>query len=58
MKEPLFPTPVPGSQPHDPLAAGSSGEGAQSALAALIRQRKMGENRVDNDPVPPPDPVA
>lgn len=30
-------------------AAPSSGEGAQTALAAMIRKRKMGENHVEEE---------
>jgi hypothetical protein len=48
MNDPVLP--IPGSQQPEP-AGHSTGEGAQTALAAMIRKRKMGENHVDDDAV-------
>jgi hypothetical protein len=46
-----------GSPPENPHSR--SGEGAQTALAALIRKRKMGENHVEFGPEDqPPKPQA
>ena len=47
MSEPILPIlPMPTSHPPAEVS-NSTGEGAQSALAALIRKRKMGENNPD-----------
>ncbi|MFC5500203.1 hypothetical protein ACFPOE_21855 [Caenimonas terrae] len=59
MSDPILP--IPASHPAQPAGAGGSGEGAQTALAAMIRKRKMGENHVDDDPLdsaPKPLPAA
>lgn len=46
-----------GTSPEKPRS--TSGEGARTALAALIRQRKMGENHVEFGPEDqPPKPQA
>lgn len=57
MKDPVLP--IPTSPVPDPCRGTSTGEGAQTALAAMIRQRRMGENHVEPEPVqpPPPDPL-
>ena len=47
MSDPILP--IPTSRPEP--ACSTSGEGAQTALAALIRKRRMGENHVDDEPV-------
>jgi hypothetical protein len=49
MSEPILP--IPTSNLPEPAAGSSTGEGAQTALAAMIRKRRMGENHVDDDPV-------
>lgn len=57
MSEPILPIPV--SHRPEPAGPGATGEGAQTALAAMIRKRKMGENHVDDEPansVPKPVP--
>lgn len=45
MSKPILP--LPGTIP--PGAGATTGEGAQTALAAMIRKRKMGENHVEQD---------
>jgi hypothetical protein len=46
MSDPILPIPVT----HLPeQGTATSGEGAQTALAAMIRKRKMGENHVDDE---------
>jgi hypothetical protein len=45
MSKPILPLPVT-DRPDQPMAS-TSGEGAQTALAAMIRKRKMGENHVE-----------
>ena len=49
MSQPIVP--IPTSHPAEPPASTSTGEGAQTALAAMIRKRKMGENHVDDEVV-------
>ena len=51
MSETILPMlPIPTSQlPED--ASLTTGEGSQSALAAMIRKRKMGENHVEEQSV-------
>ena len=49
MSEPILP--IPTSDLPEQAGVGGSGEGAQTALAAMIRKRKMGENHVDDDAV-------
>lgn len=54
MSKPFLPIPM--SPPPDPVSH-TTGEGAQTALTAMIRQRKMAENNVDEhlaDPAPAP----
>ena len=46
MIKPILPLPV--AIPADPRTS-TTGEGAQTALAAMIRMRKMGENHVERD---------
>lgn len=46
MSQPNLPSPVV-TQPVIPTS--KTGEGAETALAAMIRKRKMGENPVDRD---------
>ena len=46
MNKPIIPLPV-ATQPD--AGSSSTGEGAQTALAAMIRKRKMGENHVEQD---------
>ena len=45
MSEPILP--IPTGKVVEPLPCNNSGEGAQTALAAMIRQRRMGENHVE-----------
>ena len=45
MSKPILPLPVA----IPPGAGATTGEGAQTALAAMIRKRKMGENHVEQD---------
>lgn len=58
MSTPIHPLPV-ADRPAP--AASNTGEGAQTALAAMIRKRKMGENHVEPEVLearseqPPPD---
>ena len=58
MTKPILPLPV-ANPPH---AGATTGEGAQTALAAMIRRRKMGENHVEQEQQdqlpcqPPPEP--
>ena len=47
MTNPILPLPV--ADHPEPASSGSSGEGAQTALAALIRKRRMGENHVEHE---------
>jgi len=59
MSNPVLP--IPASRLPEPETRSGSGEGAQTALAAMIRKRKMGENHVDDKPVeaaPSQDPGA
>ena len=46
MSKPILPLPV--ATPPEPRPS-NTGEGAQTALAAMIRKRKMGETHVDRD---------
>lgn len=46
MNEPILP--IPTVQHAESAAGHTSGEGAQTALAEMIRQRKMGENHVEH----------
>jgi hypothetical protein len=48
MSKPTLPIPV--AHLPEPAGSHSSGEGAQTALAALIRKRRMGENHVADEP--------
>ena len=51
MSEPILPIlTIPTSQLPEEGSL-TTGEGAQSALAAMIRKRKMGENHVDDQSV-------
>lgn len=43
---PIFPKPEPDSPE---AGVPTSGEGAQTALAAMIRKRKMGENHIEQE---------
>ena len=45
MNKPILPSPV--AQTDERIS--NSGEGAQTALAAMIRKRKMGENHVEGE---------
>ena len=47
MTEPILPIPIAHAPPTP--AGETSGEGAQTALAAMIRKRRMGENHVEPD---------
>ena len=47
MTDPVRPTSQKAPSP-EPAARSSTGEGAETALAAMIRKRKMGENHVDD----------
>jgi hypothetical protein len=48
MNQPSVPaSPVAAPQP---AAADKTGEGAETALAAMIRKRRMGENHVEPEP--------
>jgi hypothetical protein len=47
MNKPI-PVGPPCKQPE--TSSSTSGEGAQTALAAMIRKRKMGENHVEHEP--------
>lgn len=49
MTNPILPM-LSGSNLPEP-GTGGSGEGAQTALAAMIRKRKMGENHVEEKSV-------
>jgi hypothetical protein len=56
MTKPILPLPDSG---HPETAGKTSGEGAQTALAAMIRKRKMGENHVEPElPEPSPQEAA
>ena len=46
MSEPILPIPTSRLPEH---GSNNTGEGAQTALAAMIRKRKMAENSVDED---------
>lgn len=48
MSNPVLP--IPASRPPEPSSPGGSGEGAQTALAAMIRKRRMAESHVDEQP--------
>ena len=48
MSDPILP--IPTSNLPKPAGSTGTGEGAQTALAAMIRKRKMGENHLDDDP--------
>jgi hypothetical protein len=48
MSEPILP--IPTSRLPEQAGPNTTGEGAQTALAAMIRKRKMAENRVDDEP--------
>lgn len=50
MTEPVAPVPI--SRLPDPAVGTATGEGAQTALAAMIRKRKMAEHHVADEPVP------
>lgn len=51
MTDPIVPVPIS----HLPEQTGSStGEGAQTALAAMIRKRKMAEHHADDEFVQAP----
>lgn len=52
MNEPILP--IPTSNLPEPNGSSTTGEGAQTALAAMIRKRKMGENHVEDNPVDTP----
>lgn len=47
MSDPIVPIPTTRPEP----GCGTTGEGAQTALAAMIRKRRMGENHVDDKPL-------
>lgn len=49
MSEPILPIPTTASVP-DACASATTGEGALTALAAMIRKRRMGENHLEPDP--------
>ena len=49
MNEPIIPLPAPDIPER--RDAGNTGQGAQTALAALIRKRRMGENHIADEPV-------
>ena len=51
MSEPILPAPIPVSDGPAQRSAGNTGQGAQTALAAMIRKRKMGENHVDDETI-------
>lgn len=48
MSTPIHPLPL---ADHAAPATSNTGEGAQTALAAMIRKRKMGENHVEPEVV-------
>lgn len=50
MSEPILP--LPAADAPRP-ASDNTGEGAQTALAAMIRKRRMGENHVEDRPALP-----
>ncbi len=52
MSDPILP--IPTANAPVPCGGATTGEGAQTALAAMLRKRRMGENHVDPDPVEPP----
>ena len=52
MSEPRFPVPVASQRDE---RSSKTGEGAQTALAAMIRKRRMGENHVERDPPDTPE---
>lgn len=52
MSEPILP--IPTAEVPGPCASTTTGEGAQTALAAMIRKRRMGENHVDPELFEPP----
>ena len=47
MNEPIPPLPAPDTS--EQRGAGNTGQGAQTALDALIRQRRMGENHLAHE---------
>ena len=47
MSQPILP--IPAARLPEQAAASTTGEGAQTALAAMIRKRKMGENHIDDE---------
>lgn len=50
MSKSALPLPLPPAPTRpDTARSNSTGEGAQTALAAMIRKRKMGENHFDPD---------
>ena len=49
MNEPILPLPVPDAP--EQRGPGNTGQGAQTALAAMIRKRKMGENHVADEAI-------
>lgn len=51
MSDPILP--IPTSHLPEPVST-TTGEGAQTALAAMIRKRRMAENRLDDDPIDAP----
>lgn len=53
MNRPVIPVPVD-ETPDEKNFSFKHGEGAQSALAALIRRRQMAENHVEVESGPPP----
>ena len=53
MNRPVIPVPAD-EIPDEKNFSFKHGEGAQSALAAMIRKRQMGENHVEVEPGPPP----
>ena len=48
MNDPILP--IPTSNLPEPTGSNGTGEGAQTALAAMIRRRKMGENHIEDVP--------
>lgn len=48
---PLLPIGAPMGTPLPEEVSNTTGEGAHAAMAAMIRQRRMGENHVEEQPV-------
>ena len=48
MNAPILP--IPTTNLPEPTGSSTTGEGAQTALAAMIRKRKMGENHIEHVP--------